>query len=745
MILQPGTLLHDRYQIIKQIAQGGMSALYQARDKQDNAVVALKQSLVTDPHLSKAFERESRLLARLRHPTLPEVRDQFSNEAGHLFLVMQFIPGDDLGAMLEREAKKFRTANAILWILRWADELLDALVYLHAQNPPVIHRDIKPQNLKLTSRGEIKLLDFGLAKGSAGDQTRLATVHSVRAYTPQYAPLEQIQGTGTTLQSDLYALAATLYHLMTGKPPPDALTRVATTLSNQPDPLKPAHQANPLVPANISAVLQQAMELNQDERFASATAMRTALRMASQPRKAETSSNNARPAEEPASTGQTTIHAPTTGGEQTIMEAAPDATAQPDLFHLYPTVIVSQQGEGHHTTLHDAVANARPGTRIFVRPGRYREGVVLDKRLEILGDGPPEEIILESTGCPCIQMQTDEATLRGLTLRTLAEKNDALPVAGVDICQGRLIIEGCDISAEAQTCVAIHGEHANPFIWNCKIHDGTGNGLSFYDQGQGIIEECEVVGNGRAGVKIFKKGSPLLRRCTIHHGKQAGVYVRDNGAGMLESCDIHHNERAGVEIKKESHPFLRWCTIHNQASGYGIYVTEKGEGIIEECDISSNAEAGVGITLGGNPLFQRCTVHHEKQRGLVVFESGLGLIDGCEIFENTKMGICITQEGNPIIRGCTIRDSEQIGIGILNNGSGLIEQCTISGNMTGIEIKEHSNPVIRSSTIRQNGTVAIMVHKNGAGVVEENDLTGNKRGAWYVEDGCLVLGSGNRE
>ena len=188
---------------------------------------------------------------------------------------MEFIPGDDLAALLQKRGAPF----PIDQVLSWADTLLDALSYLHSQQPPVIHRDIKPQNMKLTPRGEIILLDFGLAKGATAAQTRSMT-GSVFGYTPQYAPLEQIKGSGTEPRSDLYSLGATLYNLITGTPPPDALTRAAAMVTREPDPLEPAHRLNPGVPHDVSAVLNQALALDPTARFANADAMRRALRHA---------------------------------------------------------------------------------------------------------------------------------------------------------------------------------------------------------------------------------------------------------------------------------------------------------------------------------------------------------------------------------------------------------------------------------------------------------------------------------
>jgi serine/threonine protein kinase len=265
-MLSTNTILQDRYHVVRPLGRGGMGAVYEAFDRRLSRRVAIKETLVEGDDLRQAFEREAHLLANLRHPALPNVLDHFS-EAGGLFVVMEFIPGDDLGAMLELH-HSFPSAE----VLRWADQLLDALSYLHALDPPVLHRDIKPANLKLIAPDKIVLLDFGLAKGRAGQMTHTDS-RSVLAYSPNYSPLEQIQGTGTDQRSDLYALGATLYHLLTGVKPPDALTRATAVVNGQPDPLRPAHQLDDQVTATLSAAITRALALNIDQRPRTASEM----------------------------------------------------------------------------------------------------------------------------------------------------------------------------------------------------------------------------------------------------------------------------------------------------------------------------------------------------------------------------------------------------------------------------------------------------------------------------------------
>jgi WD40 repeat protein len=273
MFLTPGTLLQNRYLIQHPIAQGGMGVIYQATDQRLRHTVALKQTLFREPQLLEAFQREAYLLASLRHPSIPRVTDYFTEPHGQ-FLVMDFIPGDDLGTLLEQRGAPFPLHT----VLEWADKLLEVLEYLHSQHPPVIHRDIKPQNIKILGSGQIALLDFGLAKGIPIFQTQVLHHRSLTAYTIAYAPLEQIQGSGTSPRSDIYAVGATLYHLISGRLPPDTLTRAAAPYTNQPDPLVPLHTINPHVPSAIGTIVMQALALNVEERLASAALMRTRLR-----------------------------------------------------------------------------------------------------------------------------------------------------------------------------------------------------------------------------------------------------------------------------------------------------------------------------------------------------------------------------------------------------------------------------------------------------------------------------------
>lgn len=270
--LHSNAIVQGRYRIVRKLGRGGMGAVYEAVDQRLGITVALKETLSAEPSLRRQFEHEARLLASLQHPALPRVTDHFV-EGDRAFLVMQFIAGVDLARIIAQQPGPFPRDQ----VIAWADQLLDALIYLHSHDRQVIHRDIKPHNLKLAASGQIALLDFGLARAEPAETSATAS-RGFFGYTRQYAPLEQIEDRRTDPRSDIYALGATLYHLLTGIKPPDALERAAAVINSEPDPLQPANKIYSAVGPQVATILSKAMALRPEERYASASDFREALR-----------------------------------------------------------------------------------------------------------------------------------------------------------------------------------------------------------------------------------------------------------------------------------------------------------------------------------------------------------------------------------------------------------------------------------------------------------------------------------
>lgn len=272
MTLEIGHQLQQgRYHIRALLGRGGMGTVYLATDRNlSGRQVAIKENADTAPATQAQFQHEAILLSRLTHPNLPRVTDHFIEPSGRQYLVMDYVEGDDLRTLLHLNHGPLAEPA----VLTWLDQVFDALTYMHnwidplTRKPtPIIHRDIKPGNIKQTPNGRIVLVDFGVAKI---DETSEGTILGAKAVTPGYSPLEQYTG-GTDARSDIYALGATLYTLLTGQRPPNAMDRVAGTA------LKPPRKCNPEVSPAMERAIVQALSLAAADRFQTVAEMRAAL------------------------------------------------------------------------------------------------------------------------------------------------------------------------------------------------------------------------------------------------------------------------------------------------------------------------------------------------------------------------------------------------------------------------------------------------------------------------------------
>ena len=264
MPLAPGTLLNNRYRIISILGQGGMGAVYRASDDHLHIPVAVKENLFLTEEYGRQFQREAHILAGLRHVNLPHVTDYFSMENQVQYLVMDYIEGEDLRQRMERMGALPERETILIGI-----SICDALTYLHTRHPPIVHRDIKPGNIKVTADGQAVLVDFGLAKIMQGAQV---TSTGARAMTPGYSPPEQYGTARTDPRSDIYSLGATLYATMTGVIPEDGLARMTNKTR-----LTPIRDLVPKINRKLAETVERALEVDPDDRYQSAEEMKRAL------------------------------------------------------------------------------------------------------------------------------------------------------------------------------------------------------------------------------------------------------------------------------------------------------------------------------------------------------------------------------------------------------------------------------------------------------------------------------------
>jgi serine/threonine protein kinase len=272
-ILPKGAVLQSRYEIIKVLGVGGMGAVYLAQDLRFTGVTrmcAVKEMISTtpDPHVRRlavqSFEREANLLVELNHQGIPEIYDFFT-ESVRSYLVMEYVDGENLEEVLDRTEGMLKAEQ----VLDWAIQVCDVLVYIHSQSPPIVFRDLKPANVMLRKKqaDKIALIDFGIAKAFESGQK------GTMIGTEGYSPPEQYKGIADP-RGDVYALGATLHHLLTKRDP-----RLEPPFTFHEEPVR---LLNPAVSEEVSSVIMKSLEYDPDNRYPSAQAFRDGLQNALQ-------------------------------------------------------------------------------------------------------------------------------------------------------------------------------------------------------------------------------------------------------------------------------------------------------------------------------------------------------------------------------------------------------------------------------------------------------------------------------
>lgn len=357
----------------------------------------------------------------------------------------------------------------------------------------------------------------------------------------------------------------------------------------------------------------------------------------------------------------------------------PASTTQSPNVSPTSTLIVTLDGSGDFSSISDALLHAPPNSRVLVRPGIYVESLVLDKQIEIVGDGALDEIIVQATAASCLTMlAAGEAVVRNLTLQGLAHSTGHEGFFAVDIAHGRLRLEGCDVTSDSLACIAIHNREAAPVIHRCRIHHGFDSGIYCFDEAGGSIEACDIFAN--ANINLAINGAHTnVAACRIHHGANAGLVIWNKASNTIEDCDIYANALSGIGISDEATTHIRRSRLH-EGGNTGVYVHRSAQATLEECDIYAHREAEVAVATGGDARLRGCRLHHSQASGIIISDTARAMLEACECFDNADSGAHLDAGGVLVARASRFNRNGHVGIAVETGGAVDVESCDLSGN-----------------------------------------------------------------
>ena len=653
--LEPNTILNSRYLILKLIGYGGFGNTYAAHDRSLNNDCVVKEfaldlictrdttnkTLATLDGREKQMKKwvgkfvdEARNLAKIRHPGIVTVFDVWL-EKGTAFYAMEYIKGGELPDPSEAtwQARDWTEVKPI------AIALLKALAAVHKIG--LLHGDIKPANILIDEESRMPILiDFGTARSLEKSQKKTATS---MAYTKGYAPIElqdRDRSKEANSSSDLYSWAMVVIGMVKKHhnkgTPLDAETRIILSEVNADkysekfllkwlssffpvpvisilasclllDPKKRPKSANIVLKQLENSDYSGSQQLNSENSALIKLIARQqevlkqqqeTLKQQQQAFREEKNRNNRIKNVKPRSRKF---------GVKTVLEENLASQAPP----LKNVLIVGRNG---YITINKALQAASDQTIIKVMPGIYRESLVLNKSITIIGIGKVEEIVIIGSKNSTI-LSTKNARLENVTL-----KNESSESACVQILSGKIQIEKCDISG-GKNCIVIQNSQTKPVLRDNRIHNAKKRGIFIFDYGEGIIEKNNIFSHGTNGVVISSNADPIIRDNNINDNTQSGIWVYNNGKSIIEKNDIFNNNFSGISVKSGAIPIIHHNRIYNNTN-YGIKISN-AEGTFEHNHLFQNKK---------DNFFQEKQDNKESQNYDSISDSADGCNNGCVNF-----------------------------------------------------------------------------------------------------------------
>lgn len=426
----------------------------------------------------------------------------------------------------------------------------------------------------------------------------------------------------------------------------------------------------------------------------------------------------------------------------------------PDWSQPSRQIVVYPDASGQKPTFREAVREASANTCLILKPGVYKESLVIKRDLQIRADGQPGGVVIESLSSSVVVLDGACLFMAGLTLKgVLGKDKKALPA--VEVKSGHLTLDDCDLTSDSATIVEVKGPQSEVILRRCHFHDGKAGGILFQEGGAGYLEECHFYQNKLSHIVIGKGCSPTLSACKISHSLMAGIYVNEGGEGLIENCDIWNNAMAGVQCRRGGNPHVRYCRI-SLNERYGVLVAEQGEGLFEKCQIFDNARTGVTVGQHSNPRFSGGQIFDNHGEGLEIGEQSQGEFFDVEIFCNEEANVTVKDKSNPQFHRCRIHESHKEGIRIMTGSKGLFEECEIVSNKldgvsvggesqphfercqilknsaTGVLVDDASAPTFQNCVIKQNSGIGFSCTRNSSPQMMEGEISGNAGGGLAV-------------
>ncbi|GEM_PF-6894562 len=398
-----------------------------------------------------------------------------------------------------------------------------------------------------------------------------------------------------------------------------------------------------------------------------------------------------------------------------------------DLVQVEYSIFVDPSGAGPIRTIEAALRTE--ADVLFLRPGTYRESVVLDRPVEICGEGSSADIVIESDRT-CVLSRAPRSSLRNLTVRRRGgEKTFA-----VEVSNGNLRLEESHVSSDLYAGVGIRGPSSRAVIARSRIHASLQSGIFVSDRARLDLAHSEIDGNGLAGVEGMEEAEIEIRNCRFREGKASGLYLHDRARATVEESLFEGHVLSGVEVSEEAQILLRRCRVQDGKAG-GLYAHHGGRVTMEECAVLRNATVGVRVAHQAEAEIRRSRFEESGGFGVSAQDGGVATIESCEFRGGKYSSIVGARKGKVSASACRILEAGENGVFLCEQGTGTFQDCTIEGaGAGGIKIIEGGKGEIRRFTVGKAKGVGISFAQGASGLLEDGEIRESGKSGLEIRD-----------
>jgi parallel beta-helix repeat protein len=357
-------------------------------------------------------------------------------------------------------------------------------------------------------------------------------------------------------------------------------------------------------------------------------------------------------------------------------QGAAPVTPEPREIPKRRTLVVNLLGgTGIYQSISEAIAAAQGGDLISVAAGHYREKIILDKPVEITGEGNLGDVCVETRDGNVLLSTATFGRIKNLALR---ETGDFIAIW---VPAGSIELDSCEITSAAYSCIGI-GTAADARIRNCRVHGSSQSGIAFFSKARGLVEECEIYANGNAGVYVGDGVEVVVRANIVRDGRTSGIHFSEGATGLVEDNDVFGHTLAGIAVSEGASPTVRLNRVHDNKD-VGIRLDQAANVVIKENEVARNVFSGIQIEGGSNAVVADNEVHDGNHNGMHFIGTVEALVERNHIRGNRFYGMNVRQNSTIKARGNTIENNGLYGIKLSEGASGQFSNNTLKGNTKG--------------------------------------------------------------